>query len=170
MTIQLKKEQYVPEGQSARETVQEWREVLRKKFLLTGESAATSTAFYCHFRKQVKQLGEKMSRRCSGMSQDAKEAYALGVGTIHASWLSRCGDAVEKLQFLGLMIGPELAQLTDKISIVTVWNEVVFLVASDIALGYDPLALYNEMPESTYVEQQPDGSGHILVPEMPGVH
>ena len=157
----------VPADKPMKAVVEEWRDVMRKDFLLRC-SKATSTKFYRVLLENVQRVSAKVAERAETMSGPQRMAYAFGMGVIQASCVSRMTDSLSMLQTISAAVGAEeLGTMADQIMMVILYNGMSFLVAADSALGLPEDALYSEMPKPSAEAKTPPPFIHQ---EMPEVH
>lgn len=157
----------VPADKPMKAIVEEWRDVMRKDFLMRC-GKAVNTKFYQMLLADVQRVAAKVAERAQTMSGPQRMAYAFGMGVIQASCVSRMTDSLSMLQTISAAVGAEeLGTMADQIMMVMLYNGMSFLVAADSALGLPEDALYSEMPKPSDECKTPPP---FILHEVPGVH
>ena len=157
----------VPADKPMEAVVEEWRDVMRRDFLMRC-SKATHTNFYKILLEDVQRVTAKVAERAETMSGPQRMAYAFGMGVIQASCVSRMTDSLSMLQTISSAVGAEeLGTMADQIMMVMLYNGMSFLVAADSALGLPEDTLYGEMPKPSDECKTPPP---LIHQEIPGVH
>ena len=163
-------QQTIPADKPMKAIVEEWREVMRRDFLMRC-GKAVNTKFYTMLLEDVQRVSAKVAERAETMSGPQRMAYAFGMGVIQASCVSRMTDSLSMLQTISATVGAgELGMLADQIMMVMMYNGMSFLVAADSALGLPDDDLFKSMPAAKEDTKTPPYTDIPYIKEVPGVH